>query len=413
MSNEVKTSGNLSPLDLLKRSGPGIIMAAAAVGTGTVATSANLGATYGYAMVWMVILAMVMRGIYVRATYVSTAVLKMPVIDSIRAYYGKGLSIFCGFICAFGCIAYECGNFSGTGMSLSLLLPIDWKIGGIIMSLFCVFLMFSKNVYNKVEKFMKACVFIMILGFLTALIMTGGPSATGFAKGIVPSLPDQSALFTALAFIGSCAAISGVVYGSHLSKDKGWTVEDIKNKTILGDTIIGVGSIAVIVLLVLCTAAVTLNPRGITIGGISDLTEMLIPLLGTGAKYLIGICLLAASTSSMLASATMGATLLLAGFGKESKMDDMNTKIWGTVVIALGAVIAFIFGSAPMQMIFVSNICAVLNAPILAILIIMIVNRKEMGEYKYTVKGNIALALCLLGLLAVTAYNIARYTGMI
>ena len=115
----------------------------------------------------------------------------------------------------------------------------------------------------------------------------------------------------------------------------------------------------------------------------------------------------------MLASATMGATLLLAGFGKESKMDDMNTKIWGTVVIALGAVIAFIFGSAPMQMIFVSNICAVLNAPILAILIIMIVNRKEMGEYKYTVKGNIALALCLLGLLAVTAYNIARYTGMI
>ena len=37
-----------------------------------------------------------------------------------------------GFVCAFGCVAYEVGNFSGSGISINLLFGLDWKIGGVI-----------------------------------------------------------------------------------------------------------------------------------------------------------------------------------------------------------------------------------------------------------------------------------------
>ena len=49
MENETKKS-KLTAKDILAKTGPGIIMAAAAVGTGTVTTSAILGARYEYAV---------------------------------------------------------------------------------------------------------------------------------------------------------------------------------------------------------------------------------------------------------------------------------------------------------------------------------------------------------------------------
>lgn len=64
--------------------------------------------------------------------------------------------------------------------------------------------------------------------------------------------------------------------------------------------------------------------------------------------------------------------------------------------------------SSPTQVLLIANICAVINAPLLAILIIMIVNRKEMGEFKSSKINNILLSLCCAGLLAVTVYNLCK-----
>lgn len=404
MENETKKS-KLTAKDILAKTGPGIIMAAAAVGTGTVTTSAILGARYEYGMIWMVILALFMRGIYMRSAYTAQVVLGMPILDCINKFYGKALCAIAGFVCAFGCVAYEVGNFSGSGISINLLFGLDWKIGGVIMSLVCLLFIFGRSIYNRVEKGMKICVFLMVAGFLIALIAAGGPSPSGVAKGLVPSLPDKNALFTTLAFIGSCAAISGVVYGTHLSKEKKWDTEDIKNGTLMWDVILGAGSIALIVLLVLLTSAKILYPQGITVSEVNDLTMLFKTIVGAAAPYLLGICLLAASASSLLVSAQMGATLLLAGFGREAKMEDKDVQWLSVIILALGALTAFIFGSSsPTQVLLIANICAVINAPLLAILIIMIVNRKEMGEFKSSKINNILLSLCCAGLLAVTVY---------
>ena len=109
MENETKKS-KLTAKDILAKTGPGIIMAAAAVGTGTVTTSAILGARYEYGMIWMVILALFMRGIYMRSAYTAQVVLGMPILDCINKFYGKALCAIAGFVCAFGCVAYEVGN---------------------------------------------------------------------------------------------------------------------------------------------------------------------------------------------------------------------------------------------------------------------------------------------------------------
>ena len=69
--------------------------------------------------------------------------------------------------------------------------------------------------------------------------------------------------------------------------------------------------------------------------------------------------------------------------------------------------------SSPTQVLLIANVCAVINAPLLAVLIIMIVNRKEMGEYKSSKLNNVALIICCLALFAVTIYNLLKLLGVI
>lgn len=86
MENETKKS-KLTAKDILAKTGPGIIMAAAAVGTGTVTTSAILGARYEYGMIWMVILALFMRGIYMQFRHILPKLfMGMPILDCINKF---------------------------------------------------------------------------------------------------------------------------------------------------------------------------------------------------------------------------------------------------------------------------------------------------------------------------------------
>lgn len=152
MSEETMKKG-LSAKAILSKTGPGIIMAAAAVGTGTVTTSAQLGARYEYGMIWMVIMALLMRGIYMHSAYTSQIALGMPILDSVNKFYGRVLCAIGGFVCAFGCIAYEVGNFAGTGLSLNILCGLNYKIGGLICTVLSVFLIIGKSVFKRIEKF--------------------------------------------------------------------------------------------------------------------------------------------------------------------------------------------------------------------------------------------------------------------
>ena len=95
-------------------------------------------------------------------------------------------------------------------------------------------------------------------------------------------------------------------------------------------------------------------------------------------------------------------------------MEDKDVKLLSLAILVLGALTAFIFGSSsPTQVLLVANVCAVINAPLLAILIIMIVNRKEMGKYKSSTANNIALGICCAALLAVTVYNLLKLLKVI
>lgn len=410
MNENEKKTGVSNFKRILKMVGPGLIMAGACIGPASLTTAAKLGSTYGYALLWMVILTILIRTLYVKACYTSAIVLEMPTIEAIRKFYGPAVGVLCGLTCMFGSVAYQVGNFSGSGMGLSLIFPmLNWKVGGVILTLLAAYFILGKNVYHTIERFMRYCVLAMVVCFLISLVSSGGFSITGAVSGLIPQIPDSAAILTILAFVGSTCSLPGVAYGTYLGKEKKWNRDNLKDGSVNWDTVIGVGSIGIVVIMVLFVGVEVLKPQGLTVKSVSDLAVALNPIIGSAANILIGLAFLGAAMSSMIANAQMSATLLLSGFGKPYSMESKGVKIVATCVLAFGCVLGLVLGSAPIQTLMVAAACTIIAMPVLGLFAILLLLRKEMGEYRPSKVYICAMFASYALLIAVTIKNISDF----
>ena len=73
-------------------------------------------------------------------------------------------------------------NFTGTGMGVSLVLPVSWQTGSITMAAVClIFIFWRGGAYSVLEKgHPSACVIITIACFAIAFAASGGPDWGAF-----------------------------------------------------------------------------------------------------------------------------------------------------------------------------------------------------------------------------------------
>ena len=256
---------------------------------------------------------------------------------------------------------------------------------------------------------MRYCVLAMVVCFFVSLIASGGVNVGNAASGLIPSIPDSAAMLTVLAFVGSTCSLPGVAYGTYLGKEKKWTRDSLKDGTINWDTAVGVGSIGLVVVMLLCVGAEVLNPQGLTVSSATDLATALSPVIGGAANYLIGLAFVGAAVSSMIANAQMSATLLLSGLGRPYDMESKGVKILASCVLAFGCIVGIVLGSAPVQTLMVAAACTIVAMPMLGILSILLLLRKEMGEYRPSKVYIGALFVSYALLIVVTIKNISDF----
>ena len=92
-----------TPLELLKRIGPGIILAGVVIGPGNITTSAMLGSNYGYSMIWLLIPIAFMGITFMLSSYRISMLTGMPIIHAIRQYYGKAAAAIVGIATFLSC----------------------------------------------------------------------------------------------------------------------------------------------------------------------------------------------------------------------------------------------------------------------------------------------------------------------
>jgi NRAMP (natural resistance-associated macrophage protein)-like metal ion transporter len=294
--------------------GPGLITGFAGNDAGGVTTYTSVGARYGYAMLWLLLLSTAGLVVIQEMCARMGAVTGKGLSDLIRERFGVRWTIVAMLALLVANGTNVAAEYAGIAASLALLgVPstLSVPIAGVAIWILVVF--FS---YRIVER----ALFVVILAFIaypiTAFIVH--PDWVEVAKGlVVPTLPvAQAALIAALALVGTTITPYMQFYIQASVVDKGIDPEQYSYARVdvmLGAVLTGVNALFMIVV-----AGHVLFPAGIVVDSAADAAKALVPLAGEQAGLLFGVGLLGASLLAATVMPLSTSYAICEAFGWES-----------------------------------------------------------------------------------------------
>tara|TARA_E500000318_G_scaffold58308_1_gene54001 strand:- start:7393 stop:8589 length:1197 start_codon:yes stop_codon:yes gene_type:complete len=373
---------------MFKKIGPGVLVAAAFVGPGTITMCTLAGVRFGYALIWALLVSIVativLQGMAGRIGLITQNGLVDVVRTELKTTWARNMVIamVLGAILV-GNAAYEAGNIGGATLGLEQLLPQPQlkiflpAIMGVI-----IFLLLWFSSYKILEKIFVGLVGIMGVSFVICAIITR-PSITGILKGMfVPQLPKDG-LLTVIALVGTTVVPYNLFLHASLVKEKWNSKSDLK--AVNWDTIVSIGLGGLVSMAILITASAAPISE---INNALDMARALEPLFGKMAFLFMAIGLLAAGITSAITAPLAAAYVASSCFGWEGGMQNKKFKmVW--VMVLLCGVVFLSFDIKPIEVIQFAQVANGILLPIMALLLLWIVNKKSvMGENKNTVLQN-------------------------
>ena len=384
---------------MFKKFGPGLLIAAAFVGPGTLAMCTLAGARFGYALIWALALSIVatiiLQGMAARIGLVTQkALVDVVRRELVTPWVRKGvIAVVLGAI-LIGNAAYEAGNIGGATLGLEQLLPFA-ALGPflplILGSVIFVLLWFST--YKVLERVFVVLVAIMGLGFIICALLAE-PSPMDIFKGMfIPRLPKDS-LLTVMALVGTTVVPYNLFLHTALVREKWKSIDNLK--AVRRDSVISIALGGIVSLAILVTASAA--PIS-DVNHVLDMARGLEPLFGKLAVISMSIGLLAAGFTSAITAPLAAAYVAGSCFGWEGGMQDKRFKMVWSLILLCG-VLFLSFDIRPIQIIQFAQVANGLLLPIMALLLLWAVNRKSvMGNHvNGPIQNFLGLAIVLFSL---------------
>ncbi|MCT1902779.1 Nramp family divalent metal transporter [Oceanobacillus sojae] len=367
-------------VEKLKVIGPGAIITASFIGPGTVTTATRAGAGFGFALLWAVIFSIVATIILQEMVARIGIVTQQGLGENIRELFKNQILKFAAVwivliaVCV-GCAAYISGDLLGTSLGVSYLTGISENHVAPIIGIIILILNLIGG-YKFIEKVMIVLIAVMSVTFITTMFVAG-PDILGLFKGaFVPSIPEGSILMI-IALIGTTVVPYNFFIHASTVGQKWNNINDLK--AVRADTIISITVGGIITAAILITAGALI--QGTEVTSVVQLASPLQPLMGDLAPIFISIGLFAAGFSSAIAS-PMGAAVTVSSFMRwEGGFSNKKYKTVFSAVIIFGIITSGL-GFEPLEVLLVAQALNGLILPLIAILIMIVVNKKNaMGKY--------------------------------
>jgi len=380
----------------LKNMGPAAIVTSAFIGPGTITTTTLAGVNYEYDLLWAVLfsgiaLAVLMEmagriGIISNHDIVEASIASFPKSRAVELII-KGVIIITLFAVAFG---FEAGNLIGGSLGLADALSLPQWAAALILggaALYAVAIGTAKTL----EKLMSMFVGLMGIVFVATMILVG-PNYVEVLKGLfVPTVPSGSTV-TAVALIGTTLIGINLLMHAVTTAEKWHGAEHLDDARFDINFNVAIGT--VITIAIITTSASVLFGTGTVVDSPIVFSQMLEPVLGSYARYIGDIGIAAAGLSSAIATPLVLKVVLARMFKWEA--NDPKASMAAGAAVIFGTIFAM-FGTSPTQIIVFASANSGLFLPIVAILIMISANNKEiMGEYKNTLFQNILGGLATL-----------------
>lgn len=386
--------------------GPGALVAAAFIGPGTVTACTLAGANFGFALVWALVFAtlatIILQEMTVRLGILGGAGLgEALVAPGTPAALKWGAIILVLAALALGNAAYEAGNITGGALGLRAILGEGervQRIAALATGLIAALVLLLGR-YKTLERFLIGLVILMSLAFAASLVLVR-PDLGAMLAGLRPQLPDGS-LLTAMALIGTTIVPYNLFLHAAAVRERWKENTEGGLAAAIADTRVSVGLGGLISILVLSTAAASLFGAGLVISSGADMASALEPAYGPAARILVGAGLCAAGLSSAITAplATAYAVCEVMGRPKSGWL----FKGIALTIVAVGLSVALL-GIRPIELILVAQVANGLLLPIVAVFLLITMNRKSVlgahvnGPVRNALGGLVVLVAAFLGL---------------
>lgn len=394
---------------ILKSIGPGFIIAAVVLGPGSITVATRIGSEHGYSFLWVIVFAAIFMLVYTSMGVRFGVSNYKSILKAISDTYGRWFAIGIGISSFLSTMSFQFGNNLGVGIGMQGITGIDERVWPLVFTPLAMVLIFwAKNLYKVLEKMMMIMVMIMIIAFLFNVILTK-PDISLLAKGFLPISISIETMDVVAALMATTFAVVGAIYQSYLVQDKKWKTANLKRG--LNDSYMGIFFLAFISVLIIVTSAAVLYPQNIKVSSAADMALQLDKLFGSYSKVVFSLGLCAAAFSSLVVNSVIGGGLLADGLGLGHSMNERMPKIFTSVILLVGMLIAVFFRGNVIYALIIAQASSILAVPLIALGMFLILNNKKvMGDYKNNTFQN---TLAILGFMLITVMVYFMFSKLI
>ncbi len=383
-------------MNWIKDVGPGVLIAAAFIGPGTVTLCTIAGASYGYSLLWALLLSIiatiVLQEMALRIGLITNKGLAEVIRVSIKNKFINRLLILL-ILCSIliGNAAYEAGNI--TGASLGIIAIIGRETLNYIPLLigFISFIILYIGDYKVLERSLIFLVITMSVSFMITAIMTK-PDLFSLLDGLFMPKINSESLLVVLGLIGTTVVPYNLFLHSSLVKEKWNDISKLKTARIESFISIIIGGIVSMAIII--TAASVSNDN---VKSVMDLAKGLEPLYGKFAIYFLGIGLFASGITSSITAPLAAAYVAKSCFGWSGSLKSLNFRIVWFFVLLIGVIVSLLKLN-PIEVIKFAQFSNSLLLPIVAILLFWLINNKIIfkNSYSYKLQNILVIVIILI-----------------
>lgn len=392
--------------------GPGVLVAAAFVGPGTVMTALGAGARFGGSLLWVVIASLLL------------AVLLQEMSARIGTLTGQGLgetlrrtvkrraslwAIAALVVCAigFGNAAYQTGNLMGAAVGVRIGLPAVASNASVIAIALVASALLLSGSYRLVERVLIGVVAVMGFAFFFAAIAAVVSGRFDFGS-LRPGLPAGSEL-TALALLGTTIVPYNLFLHASGASRRWSKIRPREQglRTARIDAAVGILVGGVVTVAILILSASWLDPNVDADAMPSALAAELSNSRGAAfAPWLLALGLFAAGLTSAVTAPLAAAYAVcgISGWSTEEQSGRFRA-IWGVVMLA-GLVAAVWRGESPAETILFAQAANAVVLPVIGAFLLFVCNAKIFGKHANGRWSNMAAGLALLVIFVLSAWKL-------
>jgi Mn2+/Fe2+ NRAMP family transporter len=395
--------------------GPGLIFVLSIVGPRDLVTNSMAGADYGYALIWLLVVAITARLFILEATARYVIVTGESIVTGC-AKAGRWLVWMIFLTPLLHRFMSGMIQMILMGTAIHLVLPLPTPHSVAIWSLISWALAFTLlfwGRYRLVERMARPLA-VLMGGSLALAAFLSKPDWEAAVKGaIVPTVPDQNGLY------GTAVVILGVVIGAIGSfgnmkyatfvHEKGWRDLSYLRRQRWDLLSSAVGMFVMLALLQIAAAG-ALHPLGIQVAEVEDLVPVFSQVLGESGRIVLALGIWSVVFTSMVGSSTAYALMLsdlyhrfLRPSAVIREQDEgrgaayLPAFRWFLVIFQVPALMVLLTDWRPVPLLmFSAAISAVMLPATIIILIRLTADRKFMGEYVNRWFVNVVLVLSAL-----------------